>query len=271
MTRGGMFAFALLSLVFAAAVGLLSVGSGKPAPSKIRIGAPDDTGGLIVHHILRGSGFDAAEAVEAFHAFTMKDCCAATSEWALGADSLDMAVMCPDAAQRLTDKDTRYEITGPVLLNSDVLVIRSRTKPARIGIAHKRQYQEEIVRERFSGACATVSMLPAGLPHALERGAVDGVVLDVLKAFAVAGERLPCASNGNDLVTYVLVTRKDFTTNPYYHRFIESYERAVAELDDVETLARAVGRYKGIEWTKREAEEWKALRVKFVSLLKDGG
>ncbi|MHC1727045.1 MAG: ABC transporter substrate-binding (seleno)protein SaoB [Syntrophobacteraceae bacterium] len=268
--KGGVAAFALLSLVMGAAVGLLSIRSGKPDPSKIRIGAPDDSGGLILHYIRYVGGFEAAEVVEAFQTYTLKDCCAGASEWALSADMLDMAIMCPDAAKRLIEKDARYKITGPVLLNSDVLVIRSWTKPPRIGIAHKRQYQEKLVKERFPGGCTTVPMLPAGLPHALERGGVDGVVLDILKASAVSGERLPCTVNGADLVTYILVIRKDFRKSLLYGQFMKSFEQAAADLGDTETLARAVERYKRIRWTDREMEEWKALRVRFVSPLKAG-
>lgn len=268
--KGGVFALALISLIMAAAVGLLSMPSDKRDPAKIQIGAPDDSGGLIIHTILHGKGFEAAEVVKGFGAYTMKDCCTGTSEWALSADMLDMAVMCPDAAQRLVEKDPRFEITGPVLLNSDVLVIRPGADPAKIGVAHKRQYQEKFVKERFSGTCTTVPMLPAGLPFAFERGIVDGVVIDVLKAFAIPGERISSSGNGTDLVTYVLVARRELTPGFLYRQFMERYKQAVAELADTGALARAVEGYKEVRWTDREVEEWKALKVKFVLPLKNG-
>jgi hypothetical protein len=51
---------------------------------------------------------------------------------------------------------------------------------------------------------------------------------------------------------------------------MESYGRAVVELSDTGTLARAVKGYKEIRWTDREVEEWKALKVRFVFPLKAG-
>jgi len=270
--KGGLFAFVFLSLVMAAAIGLFSARSDRRDPSKILIGAPDDSGGLIIHYVLHGreEGFEAAEVIKGFEAFTIKDCCTSTSEWALGADRLDLAVVCPDAAQRLVEKDPRFEITGPALFNSDVLMIRPGGHPAKVGIAHKRHYQERLVKERFSGGCKAVPMLPAGLPYAFERGIVDGVVIDVLKAFAMPGERISSSANGADLVTYVFVARKEFTSSLLYRRFMESYERAVAELGEPGTLARAIEGYKEIRWTDREVEEWRALRVRFVFPLKPG-
>lgn len=268
--KGGFFALGLVSLVMAAAVGLFSAGSDRRDPAKIQIGAPDDTGGLIIHYILNGKGFGAAEVVNNIESYSLKDCCASTSEWALSTDRLDMAVMCPDAAQRLVERDPRFEIAGPALLNSDVLVIRPGSHPAKIGIAHKRPYQEQIVKEKFPGGCDTVPMLPAGLPFAFERGVVDGVVIDVLKAFTLAGERIGSSEGGADLVTYVIVARKELASSTPYRAFMSAYERAVEELGDTRALARALEDYKEIRWTNREMEEWKALRVRFVLPRKSG-
>lgn len=269
--KGGVLAVAAISLLMAAAVGVFSIGNDRQRdPSRIQIGAPDDSGGLIIHYILHGRGFEAAEVVGGFEAYTIKDCCTSTSEWALSTAMLDMAVMCPDAAQRLVEKDPRFVITGPVLLNSDVLVIRPGVDPRKIGIAHKRPYQERLVKEKFRDGCEIVPMLPAGLPFAFGRGVLDGVVIDILKAFAIQGERFSSPVNETDVVTYVLVARKEFTSTLLYRRFMESYEQAVAELADMGTLARAVEAYKEVRWTDREVAEWKALKVKFVLPLKTG-
>lgn len=262
--KGGVVGLALLSLVMATAVGLLSMRSERRDPSKIRIGVPDGSGGLIIHRLMHGGDLARGEVVSDLDAYTMRDCCAGTSEWALGAEMLDVVLMCPDAARRLAEKDTRFEIVGPAVLNSDVLVIRPGAGPGRIGIAHKRRYQERLVKERFPGGCATVPMLPSSLPYAYERGIVDGVVVDVLRAFAISGERIPLSANGADLVTLVLVASKDFMASSRYRQFMELYERAVAELGDTGTLVRALEGYREIRWTDREVKEWRALRVRFV-------
>ncbi|ABK19613.1 ABC transporter substrate-binding (seleno)protein SaoB [Syntrophobacter fumaroxidans] len=262
--KGGVFAFALLSFVMAAVVGLFSMESEERTPSGIRIGAPDDSAGLVIHCIVGGSGFEAGKIASDYDPYVMKDCCAGTSEWAFGTNRLDVALMCPDAARRLVEKSSMFEIAGPAVLNSDVLVIRPGAVPKRIGIAHRRFYQERLVTEWFTSGCSVVPMLPASLPFAFERGVVDAVVVDVLKAFALSGERISVRRSGADVVTYVLVARKDFTASPVHRQFMERYERVVRELGDAENLARALEGYKAVRWTDREVEEWKRLNVRFV-------
>lgn len=261
--KGGVVGLAFLSLLMAAGVGFLASPGENRDPSKITIGAPDDSGGLVIHYILHRGGFGAAEIVSSFATYTMKDCCTSTSELALSTGELDMAVLCPDAAEKLVEKDPRFTIVGPVVLNSDIPVIRPGSHPRRIGVAQRRHFQERLVKERFSPECAAVPILPAGLPYALERGAVDGVVVDILKGLTLSGTRV-FPEDSPDRATYVLVARKKLTSSLLYRQFMDSYKQAVEELSDPRNLARAVEGYKGIRWTNREIEEWKAFKVRFT-------
>lgn len=261
--KSGAPLFIILSLAIAAGTGFLMGKSRELIAPGMRIAVPDDAGGLPVHYILHEGKFLNAGALPVSE-YMLKDCCAVLSEWAFSADAVDMAVMCPDAAARLVEKDPRFEILGPCVLNSDAIVIHPGRVPGRIGIAQKRPYQEKLVSEIFGPGCSAAPMFPAALPYAYEKGAVDGIVIDVLKSAFIDGERVSTRDGVADVITYVLVVRKSFKANPLFGAFMEAYLRAVVELCDMAVLAREVGAYKSVRWTDREIGEWENLRVKFV-------
>ena len=254
--------FIILSLVMAAGAGGLLGKTRELAAPGFRIAVPDGVGGLAVHHALQGGDFHGAGALPASE-YALKDCCAAVSEWAFSADEADMAVMCPDAAARLMEKDPRSEILGPCVVNSDVIILRPGVVPGRIGIARKRPYQKRLVVERFGPGCSVVAMPPSALPYAYEKGTVDGIVMDVLKGAFLVGERVS-AGGGADVVTYVLVVKKSFKNRPPFMAFMKAYRRAVEELGDMAVLTRAAAGCKGVTWTDKEMGTWKDLRVRFV-------
>ena len=262
--------FAGFVLSMAALVGLLSSWFSGGAPARIRIGAPDDSGGLLLHYILHEKRYAKAELRHTFEAYPLKDCCTSTSEWAFSANQLDLAVMCPDAANRLIGKDSRFTIVGPCVVNSDVLVMKPGAAPRRIGVTQKRDYQERLVENRFGPGCAAVPMLTAALPYALERNFVDGVVVDILKGLAMVGGKAPASSGEKDMTTYVLVVKRGFNTTDLYREFMETLAGAAAELNDIRALIPEVEAYKGMQWTNRETEAWRTSKVRFVSPRKPG-
>jgi hypothetical protein len=263
MTRSTL-GLALLSAVMAGAVALLATRGEEQSGSRMRIGAPDDTGGIIVHAILERKGVLPAEVVRAFDAYPLKDCCASTSQWALGSHGLDAAVMCPDAAERLLERDPRFEILGPCVLNSEVMLIRPGVVARKIGLAQKRRYQERLVMEKFGAACAIAPMLPASLPYAYARGMVDGIVIDLLKGFSIEGEKIPVGGADEDVVTYVLVARKDFMTTALFDSFLGAWEEVVAALGDMDVLLQEIERYRRMPMTGREKQDWVNARVRFL-------
>ena len=139
---------------------MVATSAGKRDPSRSVIGIPDDTGGLIVHHLLRQQGLPFEASVAPFEAYAVKDCCASTAEWALSGNLLDLAVICPDAAERLVQKDSRFRIVGPCLFNSEVLVLRPGSEPKRLGIAQRRDRQRELLKPFCSASCAAATHAP---------------------------------------------------------------------------------------------------------------
>jgi hypothetical protein len=262
--KRSILVLAVLSLIFGASIGFWSTRSHHEG-SKIRIGVPDDTGGLTLQAMLREGDLRDVALVDAIEPHGLNDCCSSTSEWALSSDELDAAVMCPDAAARLVERDGRFEIVGPCVLNSDAFVMRVDAVPRKMGVAQKRGYQEERVRIRFGAGCTTAPMLPSSLPYALVRGVVDGIVIDGIKGISMPQPRIVVAPGMERFVTYVFVVRKELKSNPAYRPFMEAYGRTAVALNDPVVLARWIGRLKGVNWTEKEIQEWKSLNVQFVS------
>ncbi len=117
------------------------------------VGVPDGAAGLIARYVLKEKMGRAAIETVPFESYTLYDCCAGATQYALGSGRLDMAIMCPDAAQSLVAKDRRFEIAGPVMMNSDILITRPGDVPgeAEIAVSQKRSVQRQMVFLRFGG------------------------------------------------------------------------------------------------------------------------
>lgn len=260
-------AVAVIVLVVAlAAIALIIASPGEDVPSGLRVGSPDDTSGLIVDHMLRTGAVSGKHVVDDLTSFPMKDCCTSRAEWALSSEALDAALMCPDAARRLVEKDDRFMIVGPCLANSDVVLVKGSAVPAQVAVTQNRGYQVDVVAARFGPTTTATPMVTSAIPYAYERGIVGGAVLDVLKARSLTGTWLPSTNaDGTDRVTYVLVVSKTFRASERYSEFIAAFERSIAELNDAATLSKAIGSYKGSPLTRKEAEQWKAQKTRFLS------
>jgi hypothetical protein len=231
---------------------------------KVRIGAPDDTGGMIIHYLVNEKGYGDAETQCDFEMYSVKDCCASTSQWALSTNQYDLAVMCPDAAASLLEKDGRFEIVSPCLVNSDIVVVRPGVIPQKIGVAQNRSHQEQIAAGVFGRECATAPMLPAAIPYAYEKKAVDGMVVDALRGFAMAGEKIPAPAVPGGHVTYVLVVNKSFKDDLRYSEFITLFQVSVEELNNPDVLIGEIRKYKNIDFTREEVEQWNRLGIRHV-------
>lgn len=245
----------------------VSLHSGAQPP--IRIGAPDGAGGLLVAYAAARIGISAG-VVPGYTVTPIQDCCSSTAEWALSSQSVDAAVVCPDAAQALVQKDNRYTIVGPCLANSDLVVVREQAKTKKIGVAQHHQYQELIVKQVFGPQCQAVPMWPGSLPYAYEKDAVDGVVLDVSEGLRLPGVKLSSRAGNHDVVTYVLVTRKDYETVPELGQFVNSFREAAAELNDPARLQQAINSYNHYPANGWEAAQWMQLGIRFIPLKSSG-
>ncbi|GHT01287.1 hypothetical protein AGMMS50276_28990 [Synergistales bacterium] len=247
-----------LGLAFA----LFRQGGGASEDGAIRIVAPDNTGGLPIRWMLRDKPLNARlelpdEIIKA------ADCCSATAQWTMSSGHVDVAVMCPDAAASLLEKDPRYALLGTVAVNSDVLVTRSENDSPKVGVMQSRRYQADVLSSRFDSA-DIVTLFPAGVGYALEKKFLGGGVMDALSAWMLSGDKEPLSSG--DVDTYVLVVSKMFADSSEFSDFVLRFNKAVEELSTLEGLRNALLFYKGIEWNQEDVEQWKRLRIKFQKI-----
>lgn len=231
---------------------------------KVKIGAPDDSGGMIIHYLVNEKGYGGAEVQRDFELYPVKDCCASTTQWALSTKLFDLAVMCPDAAESLIEKDSRFEIAGPCLVNSDIAVVKPGAAPQKIGISQNRSHQAQIAADIFGQDCTTVPMLPAAIPYAYEKNEVNGVIVDALKGFTMTGDKLVADGRQGGHATYVLVVSKSFKEDPRYIEFLRLFKEGVEELNQPDVLLKEIKMYKNIDFTREEVEQWNRLGIEYV-------
>ena len=171
----------------------------------------------------------------------------ATSQWALSTNPYDLAVMCPDAAASLLEKDRRFEVVSPVLVNSDIVVVR-RGLSQKIGISQNRSHQERITA-CFRPEVAAVSMLPSAIPTPMRKGGGRGGG-GRPEGFTMAGEKIPAPAAAGGHVTYVLVVNKSFKEDPRYHEFIHLFQAAAEELNNPDVLVEEIKNTKHRSWER---------------------
>lgn len=156
--------------------------------------------------------------------------------------------MCPSAAESLIEKDSRFKIVSPLILNSDIFVIKKGVQinnVKKIGISTNRDYQSKMVKDKFGENCDVIPMLGSSLPYAMEKGIVDGLLIDYVKAEQIEGEKYP-SYLGTDNVNYVLVTSTKFEKDLRYKEFLEALEVSIENFN------------------KEEVEAWNKFKIKLI-------
>ncbi len=230
----------------------------------INIGVPDDSASYIFRFLIEELGLK-GQLSTMLGVYPIKDCCTSTSEWALSTDNLDMAVICPDAAERLIEKDSRYGIVGTCRVNSDVLIMGPANRVKKIGITQNRWYQEILAHEHLGPDIDIYPMLSNALPYSLKDGRIDGAVMDIANALRLEGIKISLRKE-KDTVTYVLVVRKDLLQKQMFLDFVNLYNQAVQELQDEESLQRIIEKYAGYTCNGKEASEWIKMNVQYKPL-----
>lgn len=212
---------------------------------------------------------------------SVADCCAAVSQWALASRELDMSIMCPVAAASLVADNKDYVLAGPVVLGGDVLVRRQddvlAEKPAQsIGIAHLRVPQRRLVNATVPTAEVT-ELLPGALPYALERGVVDGVVVDVLVAQETPMklcQMMPAESEYLQ-ASQVLVVHRRVYDNPQFSELVRAMRRAALVCNEALAARQSMQMCDIVEKNSEsgkiavgeEGQPWTKTLTKFVSPL----
>lgn len=229
--------------------------------SGLRIACNDDAAGLLIQY-LAGEDSAALEVVNMSYQ-QLQDCCGSQTELALAAGNFDLAVLCPDSADKLIASGQPYMILGTLVVNATVLVTSQNAFPHTVGYMNAREIQKELVWSNLNSSIEMKPMLPAGLPYALERGAVEGVVLDILGALQIGGYRTPLLA---EYPTSVLVVHKDLLGSPELVNFLEVYNRAVEEMNSPEILRMELSKKLAIENGSHEVTIWREMGVQFQTI-----
>lgn len=234
-----------------------------------RIGIPDGSAGLVVRYVLQEKLDSPAVQTVRFEPYTVYDCCASTTQYALGSAHLDLAIMCPDAARALAAKDTRFEIIGPVMINSDVLITLPNVdlRQPTIGISEKRAFQRQMVADRFGELGRAVPMMHTAVPYAYARGAIQGAILDITKVFHLVGDLDVATTREQSICTYVMVGKKALKNRGQYILFLEKYGQAVEEMDDPHNLLRLLRTYESPNISMGDVLKWQKMNVHFINPL----
>jgi hypothetical protein len=242
-------------------LGLSTLLSPRVEMSGLRIACNDDAAGLLIKY-LAGEDSAALKVVNMSYQ-QLHDCCSSQTELALSAGNFDLAVLCPDGADQLIASGQPYQILGAVVINAKVLVTKEDTVPRTVGYMNAREIQKELVWSNLNRSIEMKPILPAGLPYALERNAVEGIVLDVLGALKIDGYRTPLPS---EYPTSVLVVHKDLHDSPELASLIKAYNQAVGELNCPEILMLELVKNLEIENGSDEVKVWRKIGVQFQTI-----
>ncbi len=227
----------------------------------INLGTPADSAGLL-GSVLDGVSVNGGSEIVAY---PLKDCCTTKTEYALSVDLLDAALLCPDAAERLVERDARYVRVGAVVMNSDVLVARGDGQPiVVVAVGVNRDYQVQIAREQWGAAIDVRPTLSSVISLAVADGEVDAAVVDLLDARALVTTGSDVTPVEGDVVSYELVVTRDFAVSDEYATFLDQMGDAAESLNRAEVFSSTVRSWTGTAMTKEEVDLWRDSKMCFV-------
>lgn len=256
----------LWALLFSLLPVLLLTGGCEVEPDVLRVGLPHTSASLVTEYVIKEKMGHPPLITVPLMPYTLSDCCTASTQWALSSGSLDLAVMCPDAARALLERDSEYEMVGPVMMNSDVIITKS-ARPSgvlEVAVSLKRSYQERMLLTRFKGKARPVPMLHAAVPFAYSRGVIQGAVLDILQAVTLPGRLLPAPLGTEDVVTHVLVVHRKIRRREAFRAFIRLYGEALEEIRDNDKLFKLLRGYGYPDFSREDLKTWKEQNVSFL-------
>lgn len=230
------------------------------------VGVPDGAAGLLAHYVLTEKMAQHTIQAIQFEPYTLYDCCASASQYALGSGRMDIAIMCPDAARALIAKDNRFAIIGPVMMNSDIIIVRQDAdlRDPVIAVSQKRIFQQEMVADQFGDTAEAAPMMHTAVPFAYARGVVQGAVVDITKSFDLAGTPVGQEKRSTNICTYVLVSKKSLYESIQYQEFMERYADAVREIADSKRLLYILQTYASAQITMGDIKTWTKMNVHYT-------
>lgn len=164
-----------------------------------------------------------------------------------------MAIVCKDAAKKYIDTSPDFEVIGPVIMNSDI-VLESDREIKSVGITSKKNYHRDFVHELYGEDVEVVELMPQSLPYVYETARVDAIVTDISKYTSNIKGKVKSPSQ-EDYVTNVLIARSDFIGTKEYKDFVEKYNKIVNELNSEDLPTDYIDKKTNLD--ERSYEYWK--------------
>jgi hypothetical protein len=194
----------------------------------------------------------------------LADCCGVQAELFLSRGDFDMAVLCPDAAKFFVENDPSFEILGGIIKRSNVILYKQEKILKNIGYTNGKNTQAEAAAHTLGNEITLIPMMRTALPYALERGAADGVVVDILDALKAKGPfKIKFLEYENP--TSVLVVKKSIKNTEPFKAFLNVLNQCVNELNGVGAEA-ALSRHIEEKDTGAMMEIWRNLQVTYIDI-----
>lgn len=238
----------------------------KTEKDPVLIGAGSDSAGLILHTSFSRSSLFAVYETLPFDFYSVMDCCSSTSQWTLSdnSNSVNIMAMCPDSAAEFIQKDDRFSIVGPLVYNADVLVTNTgEQSPKVIGYMQGKERQKRILEKNYGAQVTMQPMLFYALPYALEKGRIDGAVLDIMTAVQL---NYPISPLIDEEPSYVLVASKEFINSEEYKDFIRQYNATVENLKTSGELQGSLESFLNKTELDEEVKKWEQIPIQYGKL-----
>lgn len=175
-----------------------------------------------------------------------------------------MAIVCADSAKKFVENEVNFVIYCDLFRNTDLIVQKSKETPKNIGVSYKKDYHLDIVSDNY-GELDTRILMRNAMAYSLEKGDVDAILIDALKAINLKANKYN-ASKYNDYTTYVLLVNKEYMQTEDFKIFSKMYNKAVKDLQNKDTLIKAVESFTKLQMSKEEVELWKTLNLTIVPI-----
>ncbi|EHM12982.1 hypothetical protein HMPREF1249_0478 [Jonquetella sp. BV3C21] len=259
--------FAILGA--ALAVTLLQEITPRRAPREyLKIACGNDLAGHVIAHAAQDYCAKAkAVDMNRLSFLQLSDCCGTQAEFALAGGDFDMAVLCPDAAQKFLGTGAPFRIFGPLVKNANVLVSRGNNTPRSVGYMSGRVLQYEALVRTLGRTAELHPIAAPALPYALECGAVDAVVLDAADAIRLPQYVLRPLPSGAP--TAVLLVHNDALQGQNFKNFIRFYNDTVRRLEG--SLCNGLlTDVLHVERREETSKAWQKLNVQLLTLPEEG-
>ena len=254
----------ILCVALAATAVFLAAPARRPHGERLMIACGEDLAGQIVAYVARtGSARVSSVGMKQLSFLQLSDCCGTQAEFVLAGGDFDMAVLCPDAAQKFLASGVPFRVFGGLVKNANVLVARDVAHPRTVGYMNGRDLQKQAVFANLGQEVRLHPIAAPALPYALECGAVDAVVLDAADAI-----RLPQYRNralSCDAPSAVLVVHEALIGSTDFKEFVGHYNDTVGRLE-ASLCEELLPQVLGVECGEETSRAWHKMNVHLLTL-----